>query len=173
MTVTVNGGDAVLDGYRSDNCMGRVFHQCHRKPKIRTGILREHRQVLILTEFPVANVQACETVIPFVKGMSQVNITDNSNVKVHTMTNNAGLLAEEGSTLTTNSKTGFGSGETRLSMAPGSSCTARPTITTIFLSTAQRRLVQRPPDQSRHKQPEWCGNQQWRNGADGIGLFAE
>ena len=44
---------------------------------------------------------ACETTIPFIKGMSQVNINDNSSVTVHTMTNNAGLMVEEGSTLTT------------------------------------------------------------------------
>lgn len=101
VTVNVNGGDvglvmvtdqATAPANSSINVTG--------KPKIRTGI-RGTQASSYSTEFPVANVQACETVIPFVKEMSQVNITDNSNVKVHTMTNNAGLLVEEGSTLTT------------------------------------------------------------------------
>ena len=101
VTVNVNGGDVGLvmvtdqttaPSNSSINVTG--------KPKIRTGI-RGTQASSYSTEFPVANVQACETVIPFVKGMSQVNITDNSNVTVHTMTSNAGLLVEEGSTLTT------------------------------------------------------------------------
>lgn len=104
VTVTVNGGDVglVMATDQTTVPAGSSINVTG-KPKIRTGI-RGTQASSYSTEFPVANVQACETVIPFVKGMSQVNITDNSNVKVHTMTNNAGLLVEEGSTLTTDQK---------------------------------------------------------------------
>ena len=101
VTVTVNGGDVglVMATDQTTVPAGSSINVTG-KPKIRTGI-RGTQASSYSTEFPVANVQACETVIPFVKEMSQVNITGNSNVKVHTMTNNAGLLVEEGSTLTT------------------------------------------------------------------------
>ena len=104
VTVKVNGGDVglVMVTDQTTAPAGSSINVTG-KPKIRTGI-RGTQASSYSTEFPVANVQACETVIPFVKGMSQVNITDNSNVKVHTMTNNAGLLVEEGSTLTTDQK---------------------------------------------------------------------
>lgn len=101
VTVTVNDGDVglVMVTDQTTAPAGSSINVTG-KPKIRTGI-RGTQASSYSTEFPIANVQACETVIPFVKGMSQVNITGNSNVKVHTMTNNAGLLVEEGSTLTT------------------------------------------------------------------------
>lgn len=104
VTVNVNGGDVglVMVTDQTTAPAGSSINVTG-KPKIRTGI-RGTQASSYSTEFPVANVQACETVIPFVKGMSQVNITDNSNVKVHIMTNNAGLLVEEGSTLTTDQK---------------------------------------------------------------------
>ena len=104
VTITVNGGDVglVMATDQTTVPAGSSINVTG-KPKIRTGI-RGTQASSYSTEFPVANVQACETVIPFVKGMSQVNITDNSNVKVHTMTHNAGLLVEEGSTLTTDQK---------------------------------------------------------------------
>ena len=101
VTVNVNGGDVglVMVTDQTTAPAGSSINVTG-KPKIRTGI-RGTQASSYSTEFPVANVQVCETVIPFVKEMSQVNITGNSNVKVHTMTNNAGLLVEEGSTLTT------------------------------------------------------------------------
>ena len=101
VTVKVNGGDVglVMVTDQTTAPAGSSINVTG-KPKIRTGI-RGTQASSYSTVFPVANVQACETVIPFVNGMSQVNITGNSNVKVHTMTNNAGLLVEEGSTLTT------------------------------------------------------------------------
>ena len=101
VTVTVNGGDVglvmatdqeIVPAGSSINVTG--------KPKIRSGI-RGTQASSYSTDFPVANVYGCEATIPFIKGMSQVNITDNSSVTVHTMTNNAGLMVEEGSTLTT------------------------------------------------------------------------
>lgn len=101
VTVNVNGGDVglMMVTDQSTSPAGSSINVTG-KPKIRTGI-RGTQASSYSTEFPVANVQACETIIPFIKGMSQVNITGNSNVKVHIMTNNAGLLVEEGSTLTT------------------------------------------------------------------------
>ena len=101
VTVTVNGGDVGLvmatdqktvPAGSSINITG--------KPKIRTGI-RGTQARSYSTDFPVANIYNCEATIPFIKGMSQVNITNNSAVTAHIMTSNAGLLVEEGSTLTT------------------------------------------------------------------------
>ena len=101
VTVTVNGGDVglVMATDQTTVPAGSSINVTG-KPKIRTGI-RGTQASSYSTEFPVANVYACKTTIPFIKGMSQVNITDNSSVTVHTMTNNAGLLVEEGSSLTT------------------------------------------------------------------------
>ena len=101
VTVTVNGGDVglVMVTDQTTAPAGSSINVTG-KPKIRSGI-RGTQASSYSTDFPVANVYACETTIPFIKGMSQVNITDNSSVTVHTMTNNAGLMVEKGSTLTT------------------------------------------------------------------------
>ena len=101
VTITVNGGDVglVMATDQTTVPAGSSINVTG-KPKIRSGI-RGTQASSYSTDFPVANVYACETTIPFIKGMSQVNITDNSSVTVHTMTNNAGLMVEEGSTLTT------------------------------------------------------------------------
>ena len=101
VTVTVNGGDVGLvmatdqktvPAGSSINITG--------KPKIRTGI-RGTQASSYSTEFPVANIYNCEATIPYIKMMSQVNVRNNSNVTAHIMSNNAGLMVEEGSTLTT------------------------------------------------------------------------
>ena len=101
VTVTVNGGDVglVMVTDQTTAPAGSSINVTG-KPKIRSGI-RGTQATTYSTASPVANVYACETTIPFIKGMSQVNITDNSSVTVHTMTNNAGLMVEEGSSLTT------------------------------------------------------------------------
>lgn len=101
VTVTVNGGDVglVMATDQTTVPAGSSINVTG-KPKIRTGI-RGTQASSYSTEFPVANVYACEATIPFIKGMSQVNITNNSAVTAHIMTSNAGLLVEEGSTLTT------------------------------------------------------------------------
>ena len=101
VTVTVNGGDVGLVMVTDQTAApaGSSIHVTG-KPKIRTGI-RGTQSGTYSADLPVANVSACEATIPFIKEMSQVNITDHSNVTVHIMTNNAGLLVEEGSTLTT------------------------------------------------------------------------
>ena len=101
VTVTVNGGDVgLVMATDQETVPAGSSINVTGKPKIRSGI-RGTQASSYSADFPVANVYACETTIPFIKGMSQVNITDNSSVTVHTMTNNAGLMVEEGSTLTT------------------------------------------------------------------------
>ena len=101
VTVTVNGGDVglVMATDQTTVPAGSSINVTG-KPKIRTGI-RGTQASSYSTEFPVSNVYACEATIPFIKGMSQVNITNNSAVTAHIMTSNAGLMVEEGSTLTT------------------------------------------------------------------------
>ncbi|WP_418374754.1 InlB B-repeat-containing protein, partial [Agathobaculum sp.] len=99
--VTVNGGDVGLVMATDQKTVpaGSSINVTG-KPKIRTGI-RGTQARSYSTDFPVANIYNCEATIPFIKGMSQVNITNNSAVTAHIMTSNAGLLVEEGSTLTT------------------------------------------------------------------------
>ena len=101
VTVTVNGGDVglVMATDQTTVPAGSSIN-ITGKPKIRTGI-RGTQASSYSTDFPVANVYACEATIPFIKMMSQVNITNNSNVTAHIMSSNAGLMVEEGSTLTT------------------------------------------------------------------------
>lgn len=100
VTVTVNGGVGLVMATDQTTVPAGSSINVTGKPKIRTGI-RGTQASSYSTEFPVANVYACEATIPFIKGMSQVNITNNSAVTAHIMTSNAGLLVEEGSSLTT------------------------------------------------------------------------
>lgn len=101
VTVTVNGGDVgLVMATDQETVPAGSSINVTGKPKIRSGI-RGTQAGSYSTEFPVANVYACEATIPFIKGMSQVNITNNSAVTAHIMTSNAGLMVEEGSTLTT------------------------------------------------------------------------
>ena len=101
VTVTVNGGDVgLVMATDQETVPAGSSINVTGKPKIRSGI-RGTQASSYSTKFPVANVYDCEATIPFIKGMSQVNITNNSAVTAHIMTNNAGLLVEEGSSLTT------------------------------------------------------------------------
>ena len=101
VTVTVNGGDVgLVMATDQETVPAGSSINVTGKPKIRTGI-RGTQASSYSTDFPVANVYGCEATIPFIKGMSQVNITNNSAVTAHIMTSNAGLLVEEGSSLTT------------------------------------------------------------------------
>ena len=101
VTVTVNGGDVgLVMATDQETVPAGSSINVTGKPKIRTGI-RGTQASSYSTDFPVANVYGCEATIPFIKGMSQVNITNNSAVTAHIMTSNAGLLVEKGSTLTT------------------------------------------------------------------------
>lgn len=101
VTVTVNGGDVgLVMATDQETVPAGSSINVTGKPKIRSGI-RGTQASSYSTKFPVANVYACEATIPFIKGMSQVNITNNSAVTAHIMTSNAGLLVEESSSLTT------------------------------------------------------------------------
>ena len=101
VTVTVNGGDVgLVMATDQETVPAGSSINVTGKPKIRTGI-RGTQASSYSADFPVANVYACEATIPFIKMMSQVNITNNSNVTAHIMSSNAGLMVEEGSSLTT------------------------------------------------------------------------
>ena len=101
VTVTVNGGDVglVMVTDQTTAPAGSSINVTG-KPKIRTGI-RGTQAGSYSTDFPVANIYDCEATIPFIKMMSQVNVINNSKVTAHIMSSNAGLMVEEGSTLTT------------------------------------------------------------------------
>lgn len=101
VTITVNGGDVGLVMATDQKTVpaGSSINVTG-KPKIRTGI-RGTQSSSYSTDFPVANIYDCEATIPYIKMMSQVNVRNNSNVTAHIMSSNAGLMVEEGSTLTT------------------------------------------------------------------------
>lgn len=101
VTVNVDGGDVglVMVTDQTTAPAGSSINVTG-KPKIRTGI-RGTQASTYSTSFPVANLKDCKATIPFIKMMSQVNVTEHSDVTAHIMTNNAGLLVEEGSTVTT------------------------------------------------------------------------
>ena len=101
VTVTVDGGDVglVMVTTQAAAPAGSSIHVTGN-PKIRTGI-RGAQSGASSADLPVAYVSKCEATIPSIREMSQVNVTDNSNVTVHKMPNDAGLLVKEGSALTT------------------------------------------------------------------------
>ena len=101
VTITVNGGDVgrVMVTTQAAAPAGSSIYVTGN-PKIRDGICGAQFGNNS-ADFPVANVSDCEATIPFIREMSQVNITNHSKVTVHTMTKDTGLLVEEGSSLTT------------------------------------------------------------------------
>ena len=101
VTITVNGGDVgrVMVTTQAAAPAGSSIYVTGN-PKIRDGICGAQFGNNS-ADFPVANVSDCEATIPFIREMSQVNITNHSKVTVHTMTKDTGLLIEEGSSLTT------------------------------------------------------------------------
>ena len=101
VTVTVNGGDVgrvIVTAYSAARAGSFIY--VTGNPKINDAICGEQSNTYS-ANLPVANVYACEAEIPLIKKMSQVNVTDHSNVTVQDMTDDAGLLVEEGSALTT------------------------------------------------------------------------
>ena len=105
VTITVDGGDVsrvMVTAYSAAPADSSIY--VTGNPNILTGICGVQSGASS-ANLPVANVSKCKATIPFIKKMSQVNVTDNSNVTVHNMDNNDGLLAglfvEEGSALTT------------------------------------------------------------------------
>ena len=101
VTVTVDGGDVgrVMVTTQAAAPADSSIHVTGN-PKISGGICGA-QSGNNSANLPVANVSACEAEIPLIKKMSQVNITGNSNITVQDMTDDAGLLVEEGSALTT------------------------------------------------------------------------
>ena len=101
VTVNVNGGDVgLVMATDQETVPAGSSINVTGKPKIRTGI-RGTQASSYSKDYPVANINDCEATIPFIKGMSQVNITGHSNVTAHNMTSNAGLLVEKDNALTT------------------------------------------------------------------------
>lgn len=101
VTITVNGGDVgLVMATDQETVPAGSSINVTGKPKIRTGI-RGTQARSYSTDFPVANIYNCEATIPYIKMMSQVNVRNDSNVTAHIMSSNAGLMVEEGSTLTT------------------------------------------------------------------------
>ena len=105
VTVTVDGGDVgrvMVTDYPAAPANSSI--KVIGTPKISGGICGA-QSGNNSADLPVANVSACKAEIPLIKKMSQVNVTDNSKVTVQNMDNNdgllAGLLIEEGSSLTT------------------------------------------------------------------------
>lgn len=140
MTINIDGGDVgLVMPTDQETAPADSSINVTGKPKIRTG-LRGTQGASYSADFPVANVNACETTIPFIKKMSQVNLTDDSNVTVRDFSYNAGLAIEEGSFLTTDENR-FTFGAMLLSTAPGSRSTTGPQTTTTFLSKVRPALV--------------------------------
>ena len=104
VTVNVNGGDVgLVMATDQETVPAGSSINVTGKPKIRTGI-RGTQASSYSKDYPVANINDCEATIPFIKGMSKVNITGHSNVRAHIMTLDAGLLVEKDNTLTTDKK---------------------------------------------------------------------
>lgn len=101
VTINVNGGDVGLVMATDQTSVpANSSINVTGNPKIRKGI-RGTQARSYSKDYPVANIHDCEATIPFIKGMSQVNITGHSNVTAHNMTSNAGLLVEKDNALTT------------------------------------------------------------------------
>ena len=101
VTINVKGGDVGLVMATDQTSVpANSSINVTGNPKIRTGILGTTASSYS-KDSPVANIYDCEATIPFIQEMSQVNITDHSNVKAHDMTSDAGLLVEKDNTLTT------------------------------------------------------------------------
>ena len=170
VTVNVNGGDVglVMVTDQTTAPAGSSINVTG-KPKIRTGI-RGTQASSYSTEFPVANVYACEATIPFIKGMSQVNITNNSAVTAHIMTSNAGLLVEEGSSLTTDNGQVWIWGDTVINGTWEQLHSQTDNYNDIFVNGTTQ--IGSNGHLINHGTSNLSGAVT-NNGADGIGLFAE
>ena len=101
VTINIHGGDiALIMATDQETVPAGSSFNISGSPNIRIG-LRGTQATKYSTDFPVANIDDCTATIPYIKMMSQVNITKNSNVTAHIMSSNAGLKIEEGSSLTT------------------------------------------------------------------------
>ena len=101
VTINIDGGDVGLVMATDQETVpaGSSINVTGR-PNIRIG-LRGTQATSYSLDFPVANIDGCTATIPFIKMMSQVNVTNHSDVTAHIMSSDAGLMVEKGSKLTT------------------------------------------------------------------------
>lgn len=101
VTININGGDVgLVMATDQETVPAGSSINVTGKPNIRIG-LRGTQATSFSRDFPVANIDGCTATIPFIKMMSQVNVTNHSAVTAHIMSSDAGLKVEKGSKLTT------------------------------------------------------------------------
>lgn len=101
VTININGGDVgLVMATDQETVPAGSSINVTGKPNIRIG-LRGTQATSFSHDFPVANIDGCTATIPFIKMMSQVNVTNHSAVTAHIMSSDAGLKVEKGSKLTT------------------------------------------------------------------------
>lgn len=101
VTININGGDVgLVMATDQETVPAGSSINVTGKPNIRIG-LRGTQATSYSRDFPVANIDGCTATIPFIKMMSQVNVTNHSDVTAHVMSSDAGLMVEEDSKLTT------------------------------------------------------------------------
>lgn len=101
VTINIDGGDVgLVMATDQETVPADSSINVTGKPNIRTG-LRGTQATSFSRDFPVANIDGCTATIPFIKMMSQVNVTNHSAVTAHIMSSDAGLKVEKGSKLTT------------------------------------------------------------------------
>ena len=101
VTINIDGGDVgLVMATDQETVPAGSSINVTGKPNIRIG-LRGTQARVYSSDFPVANIDGCTATIPFIKMMSQVNVTNRSDVTAHIMSSDAGLKVEKGSKLTT------------------------------------------------------------------------
>ncbi len=101
VTINIDGGDVgLVMATDQETVPAGSSINVTGKPNIRIG-LRGTQASSYSRDFPVANIDGCTATIPFIKMMSQVNVTNHSDVTAHVMSSDAGLMVEEDSKLTT------------------------------------------------------------------------
>ena len=101
VTINIDGGDVgLVMATDQETVPAGSSINVTGKPNIRIG-LRGTQATSYSRDFPVANIDGCTATIPFIKMMSQVNVTNHSDVTAHVMSSDAGLKVEKGSKLTT------------------------------------------------------------------------
>ncbi len=101
VTINIDGGDVgLVMATDQETVPAGSSINVTGKPNIRIG-LRGTQATSYSRDFPVANIDGCTATIPFIKMMSQVNVTNHSDVTAHVMSSDAGLMVEEDSKLTT------------------------------------------------------------------------
>lgn len=101
VTINIDGGDVgLVMATDQETVPAGSSINVTGKPNIRIG-LRGTQATSFSRDFPVANIDGCTATIPYIKMMSQVNVTNHSDVTAHVMSSDAGLKVEKDSKLTT------------------------------------------------------------------------